>query len=183
MLTQGDPNTQSRLHPIEQVSRNRWETAVERLIAGHFYRGQGNGPALITGVGCIIPRKSANRADHGYIQVKPVNLGGDQNREPEISPQLAHRVVCYLHKTPEQVALMLYSKYHASHLCGVECCINHAHLAIETKQMNEARKACSQKVCIITVINGVRYSLDPAPCPHHPPCIFKVETRNAIRIA
>jgi len=172
-------SNQTSQHPIERVSRERWLVAIERLIAGHFYRGQGNGPALVTTAGCIIPLKSANRLEHGYIQVKPVNIGGVQNREAEISPQLAHRVVCFLHKPPSQVVQMLYSGYHASHLCGVERCINHLHLAIETKQMNEARKMCQQKVCIVTSIEGVRYRLPPEdPCPHNPPCIITEEQRE-----
>jgi len=170
-----------RLHPICRVSRARWVEALRRLEYGHRYRGQGSERALTNASGCILPVKAANRKVSGYIQCLPPVLVPAHEQEPIISPQLAHRVACYIYKSEADVEKLLYGGYHASHRCGYERCINPEHLVVETKAENEARKACSNKVDVITVIGQHRYVLHDQPCTHTPPCIIRREERNAVQ--
>jgi hypothetical protein len=171
------------VHPIERVSRDRWEKAIERLRNGHMYRGQGSGPATTTPEGCIMPHKQGNRALNAYIQIDPAPkwLPAHQG-DKQISWQLAHRVACYLEKPAGEVQLMLYGGYHASHLCHRSECNNTAHMVIETKQANEARKACSGRLDIHTTVNNVRYLLPATPCPHQPACIAIQQQRIAQQV-
>jgi len=173
--------TRRELHPIEKVSRERWVEAIRRLKEGHTYRGQGSPAAKITELGCIVPRKAANRKEHGYIQVEPSKWKPEHGKEPQISPQLAHRVVAYLKACSRAEAeSLLYGGYQASHLCGTERCINEEHLEIEDKDTNEARKKCSSSVEIVTTIGTALYLLKAAPCPHGlKQCIRRRERRTA----
>jgi len=98
-------------HAIEKVSKERWVEAVKRLKEGHSYRGQGSGSAIVTSQGCILPLKAVNRKEHGYIQIDAPKLTDKHRTEPNISPQLATRVICFLTKPAAEVKKMLYEGY------------------------------------------------------------------------
>jgi hypothetical protein len=73
---------------------------------------------------------------------------------------------------------------HASHLCHQTNCINPAHIVVEPKARNEARKACRALGPIIrTQIGGEWFVLDRpggCECPGEK-CIAMVEVREARR--
>jgi len=183
MSSSGTCPRNSGAHPIERVSRRRWVEAIRRLTHGHTYRGQGSPAAAVNAIGCVLPHKAANRAVCGYIQVAPAPaLGLGESREETVAPQLAHRVVCFLNCEAGQVTRMLYQGLQASHLCGNERCINAQHLVIETREENEARKACSNKVDVYTRVGEQLYVLRAESCPHGPRhCIFRKEMRDAVK--
>lgn len=60
--------------------------------------------------------------------------------------------------------------------------INREHLAVESKDLNEGRKACKKAGPIIeTVLEGKRFRLPPlVECRCLPPCIFMIEERVAV---
>jgi len=155
---------------------------LRRLKEGHSYRGQGSGPATTNSLGCILPVKAVNRAEHGYLQMAPAVLAVAHHQEPTIAPQLAHRVACYIYKSAVEVQRMLYGNHHASHLCANERCINPDHLVIEPKAMNESRKECSSKLHIVTTIQDQQYILPAKACTHVPACLIKAEQRDAIKL-
>lgn len=168
------------VHLYETISRERWVEAIRRLAEGHVYRGQGSGPAVHNLVGCILAQKAGNRTDRGYVQVDPPCLTAAHRREPAMSWQSAHRIICFLHKGADDVRNLLYEGYEASHLCHMSKCINPDHLSIETHDDNMSRRQCEGRVDIITTINDHVYLLPcPLTCPHHPACINQREQREA----
>ncbi|KAK9357090.1 zinc-binding loop region of homing endonuclease-domain-containing protein [Lipomyces starkeyi] len=179
-------NTNSLVnHPYKQIARQRWITSIERLRHGYTDKsGASYPPALITPNGCHLTQKKSNRQINGYIQIQPAVLSttrAKRNEPKKIkdSPQLAHRIICYLTKCDNDVYNLLYKGYHASHLCHQPICINPDHLVIESKEANESRKICSAKVHVQASINGIGYLLAAEECRHSPPCIIRLESRTA----
>jgi len=101
------------LHLYETISRERWVEAIRRLAEGHVYRGQGAGPAVHNLTGCILAQKSGNRNNRGYVQVDPPCMTAAHRREPAMSWQSAHRIVCFLYKEADDVRKLLYEDYEA----------------------------------------------------------------------
>ena len=167
-------------HIYESISRERWVQAIRRATHGHVYRGQGSGPAVCNLTGCVLVQKAGNRATKGYIQLDPPCLTAAHRREPVMTWQLAHRIVCFLTKETDDVCKMLYEGYEASHRCHMAKCINEDHLVIETHDGNMSRRQCEGRVDVVTTIDGRDFILPcPLPCPHHPPCINQRERRDA----
>ncbi|KAK9429741.1 zinc-binding loop region of homing endonuclease-domain-containing protein [Lipomyces doorenjongii] len=142
-------------------------------------------PAVITPNGCHLPQRAP--AANGYILIQPVAVfrGKAQKNEPNKEKdgfQSAHRVVCYLTKSEDDVHNLLYRGYHASHLCHQRGCINPDHLVVETEDVNYSRKMCSTKVHTKTSVNGRDYLANAEDCPHSPPCVIRLETRAAIEL-
>ncbi|KAK9429742.1 hypothetical protein V1505DRAFT_147484 [Lipomyces doorenjongii] len=176
-------------HPLKKIAKQRWIAAIELLIQGYKSRN-GNGfvpPAVIAPNGCHLPQRRP--IEGGYILIQPVALFNRKvkNNEPnqEIKKdgvQKAHRVVCYLTKSEDDVHNLLYRGYHASHLCHQPGCINPDHLVVETQAANESRKMCSTKANVKISVNGRDYLLKAEGCPHSPLCVIKLETRAAIEL-
>jgi hypothetical protein len=170
-----------RPHLYEAISRERWVEAIRRVLDGHYYCGQGTGPAVRNLTGCLIDQKAGNRAERGYVQVDPPCLTTAHKSEPKVAWQSAHRIICFLYKEPEDVEKLLYEKgYDASHRCHLSKCMNLDHMTIETHDENMSRRQCEGRVDVVTNVNDQLYLLHcPLRCPHIPPCINQREMRQA----
>lgn len=167
-------------HAYTMVSKERWAAAVERLRLGYVDKsGNGYGPAILTAQGCVLAQKQPNRALHGYVQIAPVVMSRVQAKAPA---QLAHRIVCYLHKPAGDVDRLLHHGYHASHLCHQPTCINPDHLVVESKALNELRKECRPKMHVRCFIDGRAFVLPDTACPHVPHCIIAEVERVTVAL-
>jgi len=149
--------------------------------------------------------------ENGYIQIAPLafgprtRAGKNDPRKAKPLPQNAHRLVVIAHKrqapfsypfrnmptyldhalttscrSEDDVARLLAGQ-HASHLCHQPTCINRAHIVVEPKERNEARKACRALGPIIkTMVDGREVVLPPngsCGCLGEK-CIFMIEWRQ-----
>jgi hypothetical protein len=159
---------------LDKMELNELREGIRKLIYGHYYRGQGSGPAARDERGCVIPQKAANRKENGYVQFK----AGDHTVQ-------ASRVVCFLNPdiSAAEKERMLRNDLQASHICHNSLCIAEAHIILETFDANEARKVCARKVNVITTIDGQRYIMLAEKCNHVPRChSFRTEERDHIKL-
>ena len=172
-------------HPFETVSRERWVEAVRRLRLGHKYRGQGVDPAVRNLTGCLVAQKAGNKADgQGYIQIECPKLTAAHSCEPPLAWQLAHRILCFLEKSTEDVETLLTKPgMEASHRCHLKKCQEVDHLEIEHHDDNMSRRQCEGRVDVVFNI-GDRNFLARCPllCPHTPPCINQREYREVVEV-
>ena len=155
----GSSNSSSDL---EGVSKDSALATVKRLVDGHKDKsGAGYGPAIRDSRGCLVAQKKPNRAENGYIQIKPIssNTRGKAGSTAKASRTGngpgAHRLVVLAHGTAEDVRRLREEEAHASHRCHNSKCVEHRHIRVETKEQNEARKECAKKLWDgISVGNG-----------------------------
>ncbi|KAK9361123.1 zinc-binding loop region of homing endonuclease-domain-containing protein [Lipomyces starkeyi] len=173
--------------PLTRVDKQMWTTSILRVREGYTYRGRSIPPAVITDTGCHLAQKKPNH--HGYIMIEPVAIfpfRARKNEPRDVTDRVyesAHRVVCYLTKSEDDVYNLLYRGYEASHLCHHRTCINPDHLVVETRQANLSRKVCAVTFDVETRVNGRLYILKAEECPHSPRCVIILETRAAVECA
>lgn len=156
---------------------------VARLLTRYQDKsGSGYGAALGNSRGCLMVQKGGNRDENGYVQIAPIQEGNRQGtvngvRQAKPPPQNAHRLVVWAEGSDEDRSKMLDERWQASHLCHESKCIAAAHLVVESKERNEARKACGRQLWEMELKKGSEVikveSVFRCPCPGKK-CIPKV---------
>ena len=179
------PSSSISLRELRLVDRRMAVETVNAMKTGYTTRSKQSVPtAEVTDLGCWLAAKGSNRQENGYVAVAPKGLtatlgGARPSRATKALPQGIHRLAVIAHKSQADINHLLYDGWHASHLCHHPTCFNPAHITVEAKADNEARKSCRGRT-IWRVRAGERVLVCPPPqCLHQPRCLFETEEREA----
>ncbi|KAK1994883.1 hypothetical protein LX36DRAFT_189074 [Colletotrichum falcatum] len=141
----------SSIEQLKKMTPQAARDALRRLCNGYSDKScSGYGPVIKLKNGCWLCQKRPTRKVNGYIQIAPI-APAIQNRakkgEPlkeKPLPQHAHQLCVKAFHDKEDVDRLYQDGWHASHRCGQPTCINHDHIVMEPKPMNDRRRACRQ---------------------------------------
>lgn len=183
----------NRVGPQEVSANQALVTASNEVLQATYTKllgGAGTSfrPAQRTPSGCVLTHQSTNRAGPtGYpiTQLVTITRSSTRARPGQVAPPRrpnvqANRLVAYLFGEAESRRRLTQQNHQASHLCHEAKCINPAHIVVEPKENNEARKLCRRRHR--PIIQGRKTGKRSHPpendCTCSPPCLRRVQVEE-----
>ena len=145
---------------IGVVTRKIAHNTLRRQVTGYPKERQAAAvpPATTNAKGCWLARAKPNRAQHGYIAVRPFvprsgrRVKNGTARTKRRSQHFVHRLAVLAWGTEQDIERMIRRRiagedWEVSHLCGNPTCFNPDHIKVESHSQNEQRKHLDGKLC------------------------------------